>query len=528
VLSDTAAHAREGGLLYWTGLILALYGFVLAWRRRHSMGMAVAVWLLGALVAVYSQAHFRPRYLLLCSFPAAGLLSMGLRDVVNSAVSARTRRYRYVSLGVGVVLILCLTLGTAEGIRSALAETCCDTYAVENEAVAMLKSMVTPGGYVISDDGMLPFRAGLLTPPQLAAPSHRRIDTGQLSAETLIAVTQSYEPEAILAWGRRFRSLPEYIDWVEQYYCLARAWREERHIGYVPCNMLTAGDESPVQLGDFARIVGWSLRTSAESNEVVAPGGSLRLTVHWQTLKPTDADYHVFCHLGEETLVAQRDGAPQKGEHPTYRWRQGEGVMDSCSLEVRADAAPGYYPLWVGMYDWATKDRLPVKDAQGHDGGTAALLTHVRVGRAELEVPPISQPRQVVLGDGVRLLGYDLSSEEAVAGGFVDLTLYWQCVREMDTGYTVFVHIMDSEGKIVGQWDSMPQGGKLPTTVWVTGEVVEDIYEVPVALELSPGSYTLVVGMYDGGTGERLAATGADGDRLPDDRILLGDIRLSR
>jgi hypothetical protein len=125
-------------------------------------------------------------------------------------------------------------------------------------------------------------------------------------------------------------------------------------------------------------------------------------------------------------------------------------------------------------------------------------------------------------------LGYDPPSEETKAGGVVDLTLYWQCVEGMDTSYTVFVHIMDSEGKIVGQWDNLPQGGRLPTTVWVPGEVIADAYEVPVVPEAGPGSYTLVVGMYDGSTRRRLATTGGDGDRLPDDRVVLGEIRIAK
>jgi hypothetical protein len=87
---------------------------------------------------------------------------------------------------------------------------------------------------------------------------------------------------------------------------------------------------------------------------------------------------------------------------------------------------------------------------------------------------------------------------------------------------------MDSEGKMVGQWDSIPQTGGLPTTVWVSGEVITDAYEVPIAPETGPGSYTLAVGMYDARTGQRLAATGTEGDKLSDDRILLDDIRLSK
>jgi hypothetical protein len=527
VIADTVAYLRRGGLLHWTGLVLALYGSVLAWRRRDREGMVVSIWLLCGLVAVYGQAHFRQHYLLLPSFPAAGLLSMGLRDVVHSAGSAWARPRRHVPLAAGAVVLLCLTVGTATEIRSALAKTCCRTYLPDEEAVALLRSIGTPGGYVISDYGTLTFRAGLLTPPQLAVPSYRRIETGQLSPEALIATTQAYEPQAIIFWSERFMSVPAYVSWVEQHYCLTRVWRSIERM-YVRCDLVPPCERCPIQLGAFSRIVGWSLSTSGENDRVVAPGDSVLLTVRWQTVHPTDADYHVFCHLGGDVLVAQQDGRPLQGGHPAYRWVQGEEVVDRHALEVRADAPPGVYPLWVGMYDWATKDRLPVMDAEGHDVGTAALLTHVRVGRADFQVPPISQPRDAVLGDRVRLLGYDLPLEEAVAGGFVDLTLYWQCVREMDTGYTVFVHIMDSEGKIVGQWDNMPQGGGLPTTTWVSGEVISDTYEVPLAQEADPGNYTLVVGMYDGGTGRRLPATSADGARLPDDRILLGDIQLSR
>jgi hypothetical protein len=419
-----------------------------------------------------------------------------------------------------------VAVGTAVQIRSALAETCCRKHLADEQAIALLRSMVTAGGYVISDHGTLTFRAGLLTPPQLAVPSIRRIETGQLSAETLIAVSEAYEPKAITFWSKRFMSVPKYVDWVEQHYCLARAWNNYRQI-YTLCEMLRPCDACLVQMGDFFDIVEWDLSGPGTSDGVAAPGDSLLLTVRWQTVQPTDVDYRVFCHLGEGAMAGQWDGRPMQGEYPTYRWLQGERVTDSYPLEIAADAPPGYYPLRVGMYDWATKDRLPVMDAQGHYVGSAALLTHVRVGRPEFDVPTISQSLEAMLGDGVRLLGYDLRSEEAQAGGVIDLTLYWQCAGEVDTSYTVFVHLIDSEGQIVGQHDSIPQGGGLPTTIWVPGEVVVDGYEVPVPQEAGSGSYTLLVGMYDGGTGQRLAATGGSDGGLPDDRVLLGDIRLS-
>jgi hypothetical protein len=322
----------------------------------------------------------------------------------------------------------------------------------------------------------------------------------------LITVSEAYEPEAIILWDKRLIALPEYVDWVEQQYCLARAWGSSQRI-YTQCEMLQPCEGCLVQLGDYFDIADWSLSSPGANDRVVAPGESMELTIRWRIVQPPDADYHLFCHLGEETLVAQWDERPIWSDYPNDGSPERREVVDGYKLEVGVDAPPGRYPLWVGMYDWVTKDRLPVMDAQGHYVGTAALLTHVRVGRAEFEVPPVSQPQEAVLGDGVRLLGYDLPSEEIQAGGVVDLTLYWQCVEEMDTSYTVFVHVLDSEGTMVGQWDSMPQAGNLPTAVWVPGEVIADAYEVPVVPEADPGSYTLVVGMYDGGTGQRLPAT---------------------
>jgi hypothetical protein len=484
---------------------------------------------MSSLAAVWTQTRFRPRYLLLLSFPLAGLLSMGLHDVSRRARLAWARpRRKWSPLALAAVVVLCLGLGSVGAVRSALAQTCCESHPAEEEAVATLRSTCTPGGYAISDDGMISFRAGLLTPPELAVISYRRLRTGQLTAETLVAASQEYRPQAVIFWDKRlvdvpghFPGLPEYVDWVNQHYCLTKAWSSSQRI-YGACDMLQHSGDLLVQLDDFARIVGWSLGVPGTGDGVASPGETLLLTSRWQTLHPTDADYHIFCHLGQETPVAQWDGRPRWGEHPTYRWAQGEEVIDSYPLDVPLDTPPGYYPLWVGMYDSANGVRLTISDAQGQHIGSEVLLTHVRVGRPEFDIPTISQPQEASLGGQVRLLGYDLFLEEARAGDLVHLTLYWQCLKEMDISYTVFVHILDAQGNMVGQWDSVPQSRKLPTTTWVPGEVVVDSYEVPVALEEAVGSCTVEVGMYDPNTGRRLPVVDGAGVPQEDDRVLLG------
>ncbi len=101
------------------------------------------------------------------------------------------------------------------------------------------------------------------------------------------------------------------------------------------------------------------------------------------------------------------------------------------------------------------------------------------------------------------------------------LTLYWRALDEMDTSYTVFVHVVGPDGVIRGQWDSVPGNGTLPTTGWVKDEVITDEYLVPMDEDVPPWQYTILVGMYDPRTDERLRI--ASGKQTPDS-ITLGSI----
>ena len=56
-----------------------------------------------------------------------------------------------------------------------------------------------------------------------------------------------------------------------------------------------------------------------------------------------------------------------------------------------------------------------------------------------------------------------------------------------------------------------PGDGAFPTTSWVQGEVLSDTYQLELPADLAPGSYRLIVRMYDPTTLAVLPATGADG-----------------
>jgi 4-amino-4-deoxy-L-arabinose transferase-like glycosyltransferase len=97
---------------------------------------------------------------------------------------------------------------------------------------------------------------------------------------------------------------------------------------------------------------------------VVKAGGSLNLTLYWEALRSMDLDYTVFIHLRDKDgqIVAQEDVQPQNGRAPTSLWAIGETVIDRHQIGLGADAPPGPYRLYVGVYYWGTGERLPLEE----------------------------------------------------------------------------------------------------------------------------------------------------------------------
>jgi hypothetical protein len=134
-------------------------------------------------------------------------------------------------------------------------------------------------------------------------------------------------------------------------------------------------------------------------------------------------------------------------------------------------------------------------------------------GAAESSVPnntvpivitPTPIPGLAVFGDRITLLDVDVAETRAMAGSTISLTLHWQTQAVMTTSYTVFVHLLDGEGNLVAQSDSVPGGGAHPTTNWLPGETVDDPHQLVLPDILATGRYELLAGLYDTNSGARL------------------------
>ncbi len=102
---------------------------------------------------------------------------------------------------------------------------------------------------------------------------------------------------------------------------------------------------------------------------------------------------------------------------------------------------------------------------------------------------------------GIQLTGVTLTAQTK---SLLYLTLFWQTERLLTADYTVFVHVVDDNGKMIGQWDQMPQEGNAPTSSWTVNRLVVDDYLVPITLDLAAKPYRVLVGLYDAQTGARL------------------------
>lgn len=126
----------------------------------------------------------------------------------------------------------------------------------------------------------------------------------------------------------------------------------------------------------------------------------------------------------------------------------------------------------------------------------------------------------------VELLGYDLRTP--AGEDTLRMTLYWQARTTLPMSYKVFTHVINTQGRVAAQRDSIPVHGTRPTTSWRSGEVIVDTYEIPLA-EVPAGTYTLRAGFYDPATGDRLGPVrDAAGREQPHDQVTLTQIMLPR
>lgn len=113
---------------------------------------------------------------------------------------------------------------------------------------------------------------------------------------------------------------------------------------------------------------------------VASPGDAVTVSLTYEALNDIATDYTAFVHLlgaprpdTGSPLWAQADGAPCGGALPTYRWREGDIIRDTITLQLPADLPAGNYQVVSGFYTWPDLVRLQVDETGDDTAGIGAI-----------------------------------------------------------------------------------------------------------------------------------------------------------
>jgi hypothetical protein len=253
--------------------------------------------------------------------------------------------------------------------------------------------------------------------------------------------------------------------------------------------------------------------------ELLEPAGRIRVQLAWEAKEDIGTDYRLRFNLvsaADGRLWTLADGVqPMRGGNPTQQWLEGDHVVDAHTLPVPGDVPAGPYLLELMIIG----ENGPV----GASDAANAPINHVAIGPMEIGSPPTVRHEPalagpIVFADTIRLAGLEI---ETGADRELSVTLYWEAVDGVSGDYTVFVHLLSAERKLVAQHDSPPL---LPTSLWVPGIQVTDSHMLSLPAELSSEIYQIRVGLYPWPELERLPVVAAKSFDVTDGAVLVGCI----
>jgi hypothetical protein len=178
---------------------------------------------------------------------------------------------------------------------------------------------------------------------------------------------------------------------------------------------------------------------------------------------------------------------------PRYDEGRLEGYHHAGEIHVRGEPR---IEIWV-------REPLPVRyvaynagDVDGAFDGVVPILDSWPAS------PP--QVRALSLGGALTLESATLAPTTLAGGEVLHLDLVWKPGEPLEADYKLFVHIADGSGRPVAQWDGYPCFNMARTSQWAAGESVQDHAALTIPGEMPPGEYPVLIGLYDGTTGERL------------------------
>jgi 4-amino-4-deoxy-L-arabinose transferase-like glycosyltransferase len=273
----------------------------------------------------------------------------------------------------------------------------------------------------------------------------------------------------------------------------------------------------PIHGGDWGAVRLLGVRVTPQ---VAQPGDTVEIELYWEARDTPSSDLQTVVRLwtAGNRLLGQWHRTPAEERYPPDLWQAGDIVRDEYRLPV-GQHGPALYSVDVSVRG---PERVLLNQAS-----SGSSRTRFKLAPASWHPSAATQirPTAYVVGDKVELLGYELPAGTSWAEDGLPIALYWRVRDEIEEDYSIFVHLLDADGTLIGQGDGPPLGGDYPTSGWSEGEELVDVHlvqpkEATSRTNLPEGSY-LLIGLYHPSRGERLPALDYAGHRIPHDAMRL-------
>ena len=182
--------------------------------------------------------------------------------------------------------------------------------------------------------------------------------------------------------------------------------------------------------------------------------------------------------------------------------------MDSLRVYVPETAyAPSRLTVTAGLY--APEYRLAISGPQGQAWGDALTLGTVQLQPASQlasEGGPLPNPMNQNFEDKLSLRGYEYRERILSAESELSVTLYWERLAQPQEKYRLRLELLDEAGNMRAELEEA-----LPVATWPRGTFTAAVHSLPLAADISPGTYGLRLILLDPASGNRHHLVASDG-----------------
>lgn len=266
---------------------------------------------------------------------------------------------------------------------------------------------------------------------------------------------------------------------------------------YAPPKTATSQQMAQIQTFNAKFTTGVRLVGYHVSEQRVNPGQWITVKLYWQAEgepgKRSDPRALLEAIDEEGNQLAENVSWPLPSMPPRV-WKLNTTYITNIALGLPDAELPG--KLYF---------RVQPLDVPGNAVILGELLT--TGGAVSINAESIPEQRSEVFKNTIKLRHLEITPNPVSPGETTNITLYWEVLETTSSDYTVFIHLLDSEGDLITQFDRPAGGTENPTSAWKAAQIMRDTYPLSVPEETPTGEYALRLGMYTWPSLERLPIT---------------------